>query len=133
MTNEEPARLPIHPLIAGLASAGLEKALGNAQASLVAARDTARLTTGPDFDLSDPDIDKFGIAPQSPQLVVFAGYLGGRQRNTTTTGPEWQVMFLDMTGSTWMIVPFDKILLHSRVEDDSAAYGLRDMIWVNSD
>jgi hypothetical protein len=75
-------------------------------------------------------------SPQRPQVVVFAGYLGPAQtdpypddRSKTT----WRLLYQDAKAMSWLMVPEDAIVLHDRSKDDTAAFRLRDYIWVRAD
>lgn len=132
--SDEVKTLPVHPLIAGLAGANvnLQEALRNAAASSAdAARSADRAKEGVPGYVPPEYVNDFGTESQSPEFIVFAGYLGGRAERTPRD--YWQVLFLDMRAATWLVVPFNSIQLHSRVEDHKAAFGLRDVIWVKSD
>jgi hypothetical protein len=130
--------LPAHPLVAGLAVNSpddLENAITIANALANApARRTLNAST---FD--DTAVDKFGTGSLSPEVVIFGGYLGGRVDDHKSGVAEvvdnkyWKVLFLDATVSEWLLVPRNQILLHDRVADDKAAYGLRDLLWVRAD
>lgn len=65
-----------------------------------------------------------------PPLSTFAGYLGDaityRKRN-------WRVLYLDTKLSSWLLVEEEAILFHDRMHDRTAAYGMRDVIWLNSE
>jgi hypothetical protein len=129
-----PPRLPPHPLVVGLAA---RQGSDVVQASTVASRVVGQIAAGARQAgalrlPADARIDAVGVTAGEPALITLAGYLGG-----CVTGGEpptqWQLLFLDNKLVTWMIVPYDQILVHSRVTDDTAAFGERDLLWVNAE
>jgi hypothetical protein len=72
----------------------------------------------------------FACKRELPELTTFSGYLGG---TVDSNGTQWRVMYQDAKALTWLLVPEKQIVLHDRVEDKSAAFGKRDVIWVKTD
>jgi hypothetical protein len=69
-----------------------------------------------------------------PELVTFAGYLGGTLDNPTGEEPAtWRLLYLDSKLWTWLLVPDDGIVLRERVEEEGARGKERDVLWVNAD
>jgi hypothetical protein len=112
--------------------------------------------------LPNDDINMFGTQPQSDDIVTLAGYLGGcliekdpktgrppdfkypeqmtraakpgeRDKAGTDLSRWWQILFLNATVSKWLVVAMSDILLHNRMNDDTAAFGERDVLWVKAD
>jgi hypothetical protein len=129
--------LPAHPLVAGLSVNSpddLQTAITVAKS--VATTKTTLPFTSVEFD--EEGVDRFGTGPRSVDVVIFGGYLGGRVDDQGTGYADadktyWKVLFLTATLSDWLLVPRNQILLHDRVADDKAAYGLRDLLWVRAD
>jgi hypothetical protein len=72
--------------------------------------------------------------PRVSELVTFAGYLGGNIAQIATSPPgNWRVMYLDSKLLTWVLVDDDDILFRDIVEDESAAFRERDIIWISAD
>ena len=44
-----------------------------------------------------------------------------------------QVLFTDSRLSTWLLVPVNEVAVFNRVKDDTAAFGLRDVLWLKSE
>jgi hypothetical protein len=82
--------------------------------------------TWPDND----DYDKFATEADQPHYRMVAGYLGGY---VTGSGPDRQLLYLDARLSSWLQIVITDVALFSRVKDDSAAFGLRDVLWLNPD
>jgi hypothetical protein len=130
--------LPAHPLVAGLAvNSPDDLASAITIANRLANAPARRVFDASEF--SEAAVDAFGTGALSPDVVIFGGYLGGRVDDhqsgvAAAVGNDyWKVLFLSATVSEWLLVPRNQILLHDRVEDDKAAYGLRDLLWVRSD
>lgn len=131
--------LPLHPLICGLAvgalggkfeEAGKAAAYWLSRAPLPAASQPTRWS-----EEWSQALEAFP-SPRRAQVVVFAGYLGpdlpdpypDHENNTT-----WRLLYQDAKAMSWLMVPEDAIVLHSRSRDDNAAFRLRDYIWVRAD
>jgi hypothetical protein len=67
--------------------------------------------------------------PTIPPLVTFAGFLGG---TITANADAWRVFYLDAKLLTWLLVREDDIVQRETLEDDSSAFGQRDVIWLKS-
>lgn len=73
-------------------------------------------------------------APHVPELVTFAGYLGGTL--VYTMGEEttnWRLLYLDAKLVTWLLVPESEIVQRGSVEDPRTPFGGRDVIWIGAD
>jgi hypothetical protein len=77
-------------------------------------------------------VGQFGVAAASDRVRLFAGYLGGSFAEGNPA-VNWQVLFLDASLSTWLVVRSDDIIYSDRVKDRTAAAGLRDYLWLRSD
>jgi hypothetical protein len=131
------AELPVHPLVAGLASRliaedDLATAIANANAYAKTPHGTIRSLAKADT-VATSDIDELGTQSRSPELITFAGYLGGRATPEAAGTDVWQILFTDATAGNWLVVAVKNIELHTRVADETAAYCLRDVIWVGAD
>jgi hypothetical protein len=128
-----PTDLPVHPLVAGLAANARGGALA---AAIQRAHDGAgvRPAAAGRAILPDAQINAFGTPPDTPPIVTIAGYLGGCVANPhDDSSPWWQVLFLNSTVSKWVTIRIDDILLHSRMQDPTAAFNERDVLWVKAD
>jgi hypothetical protein len=67
----------------------------------------------------------------TPELVMFAGYLGGRVEKDD--GTLWCVLYLDSRLLTWLLVQVTGVVYRDQRKDDKAACGLLDLIWVKAD
>jgi hypothetical protein len=76
--------------------------------------------------------EEFARAADLPQLVAFAGFLGGTvpQPGMAT---DWRLLYLDWRLLNWLLVKDDDVLHVERVKDPTAPSGERDVIWVNAD
>lgn len=73
--------------------------------------------------------DALAADPTMPPLVTFAGFLGG----TIVTGDtRWRVFYLDPKLLTWLLVAEGAILRREVLEDVTAPFGKRDLIWLRS-
>jgi hypothetical protein len=67
-----------------------------------------------------------------PDLVTFAGYVGGVVDDKAgTTKKEWVVLYLDAKLVGWLLVESDGIIYRETVKDPSG--GHRDVLWVRAD
>jgi hypothetical protein len=76
------------------------------------------------------DVKDFGAAQGSVELRSFTGYLGGRWTRGTK---EWQLLFVDSNLRDWIMMRADQIVYWQRVDDNKAACGKRDYIWLQTD
>ena len=87
----------------------------------------------------DAITDALAGDPSVPELVTFAGFLGGsfKDKNETT----WRFLYLDPKLVTWLVVNQDDIVLHRQLRDvampTTADYTdenaiLRDLIWLKT-
>jgi hypothetical protein len=67
---------------------------------------------------------------QVPELVVFAGFLGGI---ITHLNKEWRLLYLDWRLLTWLLVEEEEILLIEEIDDKTVPDKRRDAIWVKAD
>jgi hypothetical protein len=65
-----------------------------------------------------------------PELVTFAGYVGGR---FLEQDKEWCVFYLDSRLSSWLLVDTNGIVFRDKRMHDTAPCGQRDVIWVKAD
>jgi hypothetical protein len=68
---------------------------------------------------------------EPPDIITFAGYLGDLVRGSTGDAP-WRVLYLTLELNSWLMVREESILLHDRLADATAAFGQRDVIWVEA-
>jgi hypothetical protein len=133
-----PERLPAHPLVVGLTTAIVDgaPALAASSAALRAADTALRLTNaakGLSLTVASPGSASYDELPEGPHrghVDVVTGYLGGCVKDKK---PVMQVLYLDARLATWLLIPLDGIVLFNRAEDKSAAFGLRDVLWLNPD
>ena len=131
--------LPPHPLICGLAAGVPGGKLAAAKAAAAYSlsldpRPAPGATVGEPATL-DGDLTAFPD-PQRAHVVVFAGYLGPPQTDPYpdhTSNNPWRLLYQDAKAMSWLIVPESAIVLHNRSRDDTAAFRLRDYIWVRAD
>jgi hypothetical protein len=137
-----------HPLVLGLAATVIED-LDVKEAHRLA-RKARRLRYGlqttrttkddadkraPNRNLVDPAdaatflgaVTRFTDRRDKVQLVKFAGYLADFIKGD---GFDWQVLFLDDVAETYLLIRREDIKFHDRVDDKTAAFGLRDVLWV---
>ena len=87
----------------------------------------------PDEPLSRELVDALATDSGSPELVTFAGYLGGTIRpEKEEEGRSWRVLYLDAKLRTWLLVNPKDILLSRRMPDETSPFGKRDVIWLRS-
>jgi hypothetical protein len=74
------------------------------------------------------------VAAHSPQLFTFTGFLEptlipqpGREAKT------WQLMYLDLQMTNWLLVENDGIVDRNTVQDEKVPGGTRDVIWTAAD
>jgi hypothetical protein len=77
-------------------------------------------------------VKDFGAAASSAALQLFTGYLGGKWRHENHED-WWRILFVDSVMRNWIMVKSDDILYSQRVDDDKAAFGSRDYLWVAAD
>jgi hypothetical protein len=65
-----------------------------------------------------------------PELSLFAGFLAGH-----VEGPQGdsQLVYLDARLYSWLVVKETDIVVHERMTDAGAPYGVRDVLWVRRD
>jgi hypothetical protein len=74
--------------------------------------------------------DALAESSNVPELVAFAGFLGGRVTHEKTV---WQLLYLDSRLRSWLMFEKDEIIGRDRVNDKSAPSGQHDVIWVAAD
>jgi hypothetical protein len=137
-----------HPLVVGLASKlgsqnvkdAIEKAIKAARAADpedavgYGAAPAVNPLVRPKRFLAASDLGDFGVAPGAKLFRSFPGYLGGSVDDPLRRdSSKWQVLFLDVNLQQWLIVKSEDILYFDRVQDPTAACGLRDFVWVPED
>ena len=65
-----------------------------------------------------------------PALSTFAGYLGDAIKYDSKN---WRILYLDNKLSSWLCVEEEAIVFHDRMHDRTAAYGMRDVIWLKAE
>jgi hypothetical protein len=75
--------------------------------------------------------DSLANSDHHPQLVTFAGYLGGLVSDTR--GTEWRMLYLDTRLERWLLVKDEDILYTTKVDDDTSPSKSRDVIWLSAD
>jgi hypothetical protein len=153
--QKPPALLPVHPLVAGLKAASegkppaeasriaLEAPGGEESAQTVSAAlkkvpppAPAKRQLATQQASGPTDTDAFSASGET--FVLVAGYLGGGvgpagdQRTGLVSDPV-QVLYLDAGLVNWLLVPLAEVALFNRVKDDSAAFGVRDILWLRPD
>lgn len=78
--------------------------------------------------------DALAKQPDLPELMNFAGFLGGVLDDTEgETKSSWQLLYLDVKLLTWLLIRRDDILLSLRVGADTATLETRDVVWLRTD
>jgi hypothetical protein len=122
----KPAKTPPAPAYAPPGTASSHP-LVDAVAGALAARTIAGRTP-----LPTGTADALAQAANLPDLVTFAGFLGGIVQHPRTN-VDWRVLYLDWQLRTWLLVEDAEIRLAQRVTDDTVPTGERDVIWVDTD
>jgi hypothetical protein len=79
-------------------------------------------------------VDAFVADRDRAELVIMAGYLADQVPDPNNpAAPPWQVMYGDEALERYVLVRFPDIQFHDRVDDRSAAFGVRDVLWVLGD
>ena len=83
----------------------------------------------------DEIMDALVADPSVPQLVTFAGFLGGKFDDRS--GTTWRFLYLDPKLVTWLVVNEDDVVLHRKVQDVTMPSKdkdpiLRDLVWLKS-
>ena len=145
-------RLEPHPLVVGAAAAAQVDGRAAAVSELAeaaASRAVAKRSEvkpskrggaqdmaqqGPMPELTDKQLDDFSAERGRRPYQLVAGYLGGcREDRDRSDRPPSQVLFLDAKLSRWLLVQLEDIVVFNRVDDDSAAFGLLDVLWLKPD
>ena len=119
--------LPPHPLIIGLATRLVDK--DELPGARDAARNKARLDES-DVARRFADVTSSFAHDELPELAIFSGYLGGTIEHDEN---EWRLLYQDPKALTWLLVPDDQIVMYDRVEDKSAPFKQRDVIWLKNE
>jgi hypothetical protein len=77
--------------------------------------------------------DALARAEEIPELVIFAGFLGGEIARDDDPDRKWRLLYLDWKLVSWLLVPQDKIVFRGKLGDESAPFAERDAIWVLAD
>jgi hypothetical protein len=145
-----PNRLPPHPLVIGAAAARMQDMNAFAASDLAGAaasrpvpeaakreRPTGGETASEGDggaaieDFIEDQVDKFSAERGRQPYQLVAGYLGGCRQDMDR--PPAQVLFLDSKLAKWLLVQLDEIVLFNRVNSDSAAFGVLDVLWLKPD
>jgi hypothetical protein len=113
-------------------------------AELLAAIEQGQVTGGDTTDSASPDdpiaddnqsadqknVLATALADQAnlPGLSLFAGFLGGPVEREKQL---WRLLYFDARLSSWLLVPEAAIVVHERLKDRNAPFGLRDVLWVD--
>lgn len=133
--------LPVHPLIRGLAVGLMYPKVPNLSEAKAAAYAAAQASWRPPVQsasrqTSMQKAENTAIAafadPHRAEVVMFAGYLGPEALNPVDSKP-WRFLYQDAKAMSWLLVSQEGIVLHDRVRDRTAAFRLRDVIWVRAD
>jgi hypothetical protein len=68
-----------------------------------------------------------------PELSAFSGYLGGAITGPASDDTQWRVLYLDAKLVTWLLIRTNDILNRKSVDDETAPYGKRDVVWLRRD
>lgn len=115
-----------HPIVVGVAKAfkksspGLTLAFDALTAAVAGSQDPA--------DTRRRVAQRFAELPDRPDLLVFAGFLGGQ----VTKDGNWQLLWLDVRLQSWLLVREEDIVYHERIADPAGPKHGRDYIWVKS-
>jgi hypothetical protein len=138
----KPPKLSPHPLVVGLAATmfggkPVSDAYSAAEhASKILFEPVARpgqLTTS-DEAIKEA-VKSFVEARNRWELVKFAGYLADQiefEKDPEGDGP-WQVLFLDETAESYLVMRVQDIKFRDRIKEDKAAFGLLDVVWVKAE
>jgi hypothetical protein len=118
------ASRPVHELVTELAK-GLKPPKVKA-GSIRAAPDVPAKEIPADSALA------LAYASNLPEAIVFAGFLGDVVERPV--GGDFQVLYLDLELSEWLLVEDSGILAHGQIRDDAVPFNQRrDVIWVKAD
>jgi hypothetical protein len=108
------AARPVHPLVAALAQGLKAPAIRSQNVQMGSAAAFAR-------------------ASNLPEIVVFAGFVG----DLVTRGNDaWQILYVDLALTEWLLIEDVGIVEYARVRDDAVPKtfnGERDVLWVKAD
>jgi hypothetical protein len=139
---KKPAKISPHPLVVGLA-ATMYGDKGVSEAYTIAKDGKDKLFEPPVQGIGASDeaiktsVKQFLEARARWELVKFQGYLADEIDVPDEPGkdkPErWQVMFLDETAESYVVLCVEDIKFRDRIKDDKAAFGMLDVVWVTGE
>jgi len=114
----------VHPLVSALAK-GLVP-------PKVQAKTLQEKPPVPARDLAAGSSGALAFASDVPDTIMFAGFLG--ESFQRPGGGEWQVLYLDLELTDWLLVENIGIVDEDQIVDDAVPYNQRrDVIWVRAD
>jgi hypothetical protein len=124
-----------HPLVTGVSKELCKKGEPALTALAEKAEQAANADEDAAADAEPPSKEEYANAlaeaSQLPELVIFAGYLGGVIERDAD-GIKWQLLYLDWRLSTWLLVQQEDIVFRKALEDHTAPFNKRDAIWVKA-
>jgi hypothetical protein len=115
---------PVHPLVISVAR-GM-KPPGVPQGSIQAHPPV------PAADIRDATPGALAYASDVPEAILFVGFFGGLVQRPG--GGEWQILYLDLELTRWLLVESSGIAAVGHVKDDAVPFNQRrDVIWVKAD
>jgi hypothetical protein len=118
------ASRPVHKLVEELAKGWKPPKVG-----------VGSIRTAPDVPAKEVPANSalaFAYASNLPEAIVFAGFLGDAVERPG--GGDFQVLYLDLELSEWLLVEDSGILAHDQIRDDAVPFNQRrDVIWVKAD
>jgi hypothetical protein len=115
---------PVHPVVLSLAR-GLNPP-GVPEGSIQA------VPPVPAADVGEATPAALAYASDVPESILFVGFFGGLVQGPS--GGEWQILYLDLELSRWLLVENSGIAAVGYIEDDSVPFNQRrDVIWVKAD
>src|SRR4051794_30816061 len=79
-------------------------------------------------NLSAEDLASEFAGERTPELVTYAGFLGGMVNARRT---DWRLLYLDAKLLTWLLID-NTAIVHSHRDDDKKRFGQRDVVWVKA-
>jgi hypothetical protein len=76
---------------------------------------------------ADTIADALAGDSHAPELVTFAGFLGGK---VDDKGVSWRVLYRDTKLRTWLLVPDSDIVFRHTLRDDRMPFREHDEIWL---
>lgn len=71
-------------------------------------------------------------ADELPELIIFAGYLGGEVARAADSERKWRLLYLDWKLVSWLLIPEQDIVFSTQIDDPTAPFKRRDALWVNA-